>query len=55
VEGGRVSCDVDILRLADTVESGERGTANEDEAVAEILREEGHCSVESIPNGWSCR
>jgi hypothetical protein len=36
VEAGRGNCDVDILRLASTAESEEWGTANEDEAVAEI-------------------
>jgi hypothetical protein len=36
VEAGRGNCDVDILRLAGTAESEEWGTANEDEAVAEI-------------------
>jgi hypothetical protein len=48
VEGGRDNCNVDILRLVCTAESGERGTANEGEAVAETLREEGRCSVESF-------
>jgi hypothetical protein len=39
VEGGTGDCEVDILCLAVTVEREERGTANEDEAVAEIFRE----------------
>jgi hypothetical protein len=47
VEGGSGSCDVDILRLTGTANREERGTANEDKAVAEILRE-GHCGVESF-------
>ena len=38
MEGGRGNRNFDILHLVVTAESGERGTANEDEAVAEILR-----------------
>jgi hypothetical protein len=48
VEGGSGSCDVDILHLAGIAEREERSTVNKDEAVREILREEGHCGVKSF-------
>ena len=48
VEGRHGDSDVDILRFAGATDREERSAANEDEAIVEILGEEGHCSVESF-------
>jgi hypothetical protein len=48
VEGRRSDGYVDILRFASTTDREERSAANKDETMAEILKDEGHCGVESF-------